>query len=148
MQQIVEALANLIFVTSRPLEVIHAWTYPASPIIEPLYWHTRTYIMTISNICGTMSTWLVLFPMLRFDYKSRTLALTKPWKHFMLPIFYCSNYLVLKKQQKTGERQWDVKYHTVLASPRNVIEPKYNILIRHADRARWNENQRSLDWIF
>uniref|UniRef100_A0A183F716 G_PROTEIN_RECEP_F1_2 domain-containing protein n=1 Tax=Heligmosomoides polygyrus TaxID=6339 RepID=A0A183F716_HELPZ len=54
-----KAIFNMIFVWSRLLEVIHAWTNPAQTWLEPLFWHTRSYIMTISNISGTMSTWLV-----------------------------------------------------------------------------------------
>lgn len=55
-----KAIFNMIFVWSRLLEVIHAWTNPAQTWLEPLFWHTRSYIMTISNISGTMSTWLTL----------------------------------------------------------------------------------------
>ncbi|KAK6765740.1 hypothetical protein RB195_025570 [Necator americanus] len=55
-----KAIFNMIFVWSRLLEVIHAWTNPAQLWLEPLFWHTRSYIMTISNISGTMSTWLTL----------------------------------------------------------------------------------------
>ncbi|EPB67552.1 hypothetical protein ANCCEY_13359 [Ancylostoma ceylanicum] len=40
-------------------QVIHAWTNPAQSWLEPLFWHTRSYIMTVSNISGTMSTWQV-----------------------------------------------------------------------------------------
>ncbi|WKY16901.1 hypothetical protein Q1695_001481 [Nippostrongylus brasiliensis] len=55
-----KAIFNMIFVWSRLLEVIHAWSNPAQSWLEPLFWHTRSYIMTISNISGTMSTWLTL----------------------------------------------------------------------------------------
>ncbi|KAF8354453.1 hypothetical protein PRIPAC_96076 [Pristionchus pacificus] len=55
-----KALANLIFVNSRMLEVIHAWTEPASEKFEHIYWYSRSYIMAISNISGTMATWLTL----------------------------------------------------------------------------------------
>ncbi|GMT36939.1 hypothetical protein PFISCL1PPCAC_28236, partial [Pristionchus fissidentatus] len=55
-----KALANLIFVNSRLFEVIHAWTDPASETFEPIYWYSRSYVMAISNISGTMATWLTL----------------------------------------------------------------------------------------
>ncbi|CAJ0583314.1 unnamed protein product, partial [Mesorhabditis spiculigera] len=55
-----KALANTIFVLSRLFEVIHAWTPVADPFWEPIFWHTRAYIITISNISGTIATWLTL----------------------------------------------------------------------------------------
>ncbi|CAJ0949813.1 unnamed protein product, partial [Mesorhabditis belari] len=55
-----KAIANSIFVVSRLFEVIHAWSTVASPFWEPLFWNTRAYIVTISNISGTLSTWLTL----------------------------------------------------------------------------------------
>jgi hypothetical protein len=54
-----KALANLLFVTSRLMEIIHAWT----PLTEPdlnlefAYWSSKPYIITVANICGTLSTW-------------------------------------------------------------------------------------------
>ncbi|VDK43411.1 unnamed protein product, partial [Cylicostephanus goldi] len=53
-------LAFLFFSRFFATQVIHACTNPASSWFEPLFWHTRSYIMTVSNISGTMSTWLTL----------------------------------------------------------------------------------------
>ena len=52
-----KALANLVFVQSRMLEVIHAWIYRAEPDFEGVYWNTRPFMITVANISGTISTW-------------------------------------------------------------------------------------------
>lgn len=53
----VKALANLIFVQSRLFEIVHAWSKVPEPSFEAFYWNTRPFIITIANICGTISTW-------------------------------------------------------------------------------------------
>lgn len=54
-----KALANLLFVTSRLMEIIHAWTPLNNPDanLEYAYWSSKPYIITVANICGTLSTW-------------------------------------------------------------------------------------------
>ncbi|MCP9266326.1 hypothetical protein DINM_021857 [Dirofilaria immitis] len=44
----VKAYANLVFVESRLLEVIHAWTVNADPSFEPFYW--MTLVITIETV--------------------------------------------------------------------------------------------------
>ncbi|KHN79813.1 hypothetical protein Tcan_07570 [Toxocara canis] len=56
-----KALANLVFVQSRLLEVIHAWTSQPVDSFEPFYWRTKPYLITAANISGTVSTWMTLF---------------------------------------------------------------------------------------
>ncbi|KAI1724545.1 hypothetical protein Ddc_05787 [Ditylenchus destructor] len=56
-----KAIANLIFVESRVLEVIHAWMPTADANVEFLYWRSRPLIISIANISGTLSTWVTLF---------------------------------------------------------------------------------------
>uniref|UniRef100_A0AC34FBE7 G-protein coupled receptors family 1 profile domain-containing protein n=1 Tax=Panagrolaimus sp. ES5 TaxID=591445 RepID=A0AC34FBE7_9BILA len=55
-----KALANLVFVQSRTLEVIHAWIYKSDPDFEGVYWNTRPFMITVANISGTISTWMTL----------------------------------------------------------------------------------------
>uniref|UniRef100_A0A914VR53 G-protein coupled receptors family 1 profile domain-containing protein n=1 Tax=Plectus sambesii TaxID=2011161 RepID=A0A914VR53_9BILA len=57
-----KALANLLFVTSRLMEIIHAWTPldNPDPNLEFAYWWSKPYIITVANICGTLSTWFTL----------------------------------------------------------------------------------------
>ena len=70
-----KALANLLFVQSRLLEVrsfkaltklnfpvvqsIHAWA-PLHPGLEWLYWYSRPWLITLGNLNGTVATWLTL----------------------------------------------------------------------------------------
>ncbi|CAD6184991.1 unnamed protein product [Caenorhabditis auriculariae] len=55
-----KAIFNMIFVFSRVFEVLHASSPQAISWLETLFWKTRPYMMMISNISGTMSTWLTL----------------------------------------------------------------------------------------
>ncbi|KAI6214874.1 G-PROTEIN-RECEP-F1-2 domain-containing protein [Aphelenchoides besseyi] len=55
-----KAIANFIFVESRVLEVVHAWSYTPNDKFESLFWTTRPFVITIANISGTISTWLTL----------------------------------------------------------------------------------------
>ncbi|CAD5215756.1 unnamed protein product [Bursaphelenchus okinawaensis] len=57
----VKTIANFIFVESRILEVLHSFTYEANSQLEPFYWKTKPFIITVANISGTLSTWLTLF---------------------------------------------------------------------------------------
>ncbi|VIO86200.1 Uncharacterized protein BM_BM3355 [Brugia malayi] len=56
----VKAYANLVFVESRVLEVIHAWNVHANPAFETFYWYTKPYVITMASISGTVSTWMTL----------------------------------------------------------------------------------------
>ncbi|KAK6109944.1 7 transmembrane receptor (rhodopsin family) protein [Brugia pahangi] len=56
----VKAYANLVFVESRVLEVIHAWNVHADPAFETFYWYTKPYVITMASISGTVSTWMTL----------------------------------------------------------------------------------------
>lgn len=53
----VKAIANFIFVQSRILEVIHAWTFEPNATFEIIFWSSKPFIITIANISGTVSTW-------------------------------------------------------------------------------------------
>uniref|UniRef100_A0A8R1DZ36 G_PROTEIN_RECEP_F1_2 domain-containing protein n=1 Tax=Caenorhabditis japonica TaxID=281687 RepID=A0A8R1DZ36_CAEJA len=55
-----KAIANMVFMFSRIFEVMHASSIYTSSWLEPLFWKSRPYMMTISNVSGTMSTWLTL----------------------------------------------------------------------------------------
>ncbi|CAB3399110.1 unnamed protein product [Caenorhabditis bovis] len=55
-----KAVFNIIFMFSRILEVLHASSLAPLSWLEPLFWKSRPYMMMISNISGTMSTWLTL----------------------------------------------------------------------------------------
>ncbi|KAI6201210.1 G-PROTEIN-RECEP-F1-2 domain-containing protein [Aphelenchoides besseyi] len=56
-----KAIANFIFVESRVLEVIHAWSSNnPNDKFESLFWTSRPFVITIANISGTISTWLTL----------------------------------------------------------------------------------------
>ncbi|CAI5449959.1 unnamed protein product [Caenorhabditis angaria] len=46
----------------KVIEVLHASSPPLDPFdwLEPFFWSTKPYLMWISNISGTMSTWLTL----------------------------------------------------------------------------------------
>ncbi|EFP11150.1 hypothetical protein GCK72_017912 [Caenorhabditis remanei] len=55
-----KAIANMVFMFSRILEVLHASNAQPLSYLEPLFWKSRPYLMMVSNISGTMSTWLTL----------------------------------------------------------------------------------------
>ncbi|EGT47016.1 hypothetical protein CAEBREN_04122 [Caenorhabditis brenneri] len=55
-----KAIANMVFMFSRILEVIHAISTEPVGWLEPLFWKSRPYLMMVSNISGTLSTWLTL----------------------------------------------------------------------------------------
>uniref|UniRef100_A0A914GYB4 G-protein coupled receptors family 1 profile domain-containing protein n=1 Tax=Globodera rostochiensis TaxID=31243 RepID=A0A914GYB4_GLORO len=44
----------------RLLEVLHAWL-PLQSNLEWLYWHSRPWMITVSNLNGTISTWMTMF---------------------------------------------------------------------------------------
>uniref|UniRef100_A0A1I7UMT5 G_PROTEIN_RECEP_F1_2 domain-containing protein n=2 Tax=Caenorhabditis tropicalis TaxID=1561998 RepID=A0A1I7UMT5_9PELO len=56
----VKAIANMVFMFSRILEVFHASNVEPVSWLEPLFWKSRPYFITVSNISGTLSTWLTL----------------------------------------------------------------------------------------
>ncbi|CAI2353622.1 unnamed protein product [Caenorhabditis sp. 36 PRJEB53466] len=55
-----KAIANMVFMFSRILEVLHASSVQPVSWLEPLFWKSRPYMMMVSNVSGTMSTWLTL----------------------------------------------------------------------------------------
>lgn len=55
-----KAYANLIFVESRILEVVHAWTMQPNLSFEQFYWYSKPYVITIASISGIVSTWMTL----------------------------------------------------------------------------------------
>ncbi|CAP36254.2 Protein CBG18923 [Caenorhabditis briggsae] len=55
-----KAIANMVFMFSRILEVLHASSTQPLSWLEPLFWKSRPYLVMVSNISGTMSTWLTL----------------------------------------------------------------------------------------